>query len=150
MLLRTHVAVALFVGLFFAEKFSFSPVFFAVLIFSSVLPDSDSFNSKVGRNFFSRVLTAFTTHRGILHSVLFLGIGFFVLYFYFESIALAFLIGYGLHLWLDCFTKQGVRLFYPLHFRVRGFLKSGGRIEDGIFLIFVAVDLCLIIYTALI
>ena len=150
MLIRAHVAVALFVGLLFAEKFSYSSMFFVVLVVSSVLPDLDSFNSKIGRNFLSRVLTAFTKHRGIMHSLLFTGILFFILYFLRREFAYVFLIGYGLHLLLDCFTRQGVRLFSPFNFKIHGFLKSGGRIEDALFVGFLIVDIFLIVYVLLI
>ncbi|PJC45472.1 hypothetical protein CO037_01280, partial [Candidatus Pacearchaeota archaeon CG_4_9_14_0_2_um_filter_30_8] len=69
---------------------------------------------------------------------------YFLFYFYFPSISLGFLVGYGTHLLGDLVTKQGLRLFYPFKFRIHGFLKTGGKIESFLFLFFGIFDLFLI------
>jgi len=144
MLNRTHIAFSLFLGLLFF-KFSNNPlIFFIVLIVSTFLPDLDSYNSKIGKRFFSRVLTAFTKHRGIMHSLLFFLGAYFLLYFYIPILSFGFFVGYGGHLFGDLITKRGLRLFYPFKFRIHGFLKTGGRLESVLFLIFVLLDVFLI------
>jgi inner membrane protein len=109
------------------------------------LPDLDSYNSKIGRRFSSRVITAFTRHRGIMHSLIFLFAAYFVLYLYVPSVSLGFLVGYSVHLFGDLLTRKGLRLFYPFGLRIRGFVKTGGRIESFIFLSFEVMDLLLIV-----
>jgi len=145
MLIKTHIVMAIFVALLFLERVPNPYIFLLVVIISVFIPDMDSFNSKLGKRFFSRVLTAFTKHRGIMHSLLFLVIVYFVLYLYVPSIAFGFLVGYGVHLVGDMFTKQGVRLFYPFKFRIKGFIKTGGRIESFLFFIFLSADFFLIV-----
>ena len=38
-------------------------------------------------------------------------------------------------LFLDCFTKSGVALFWPFRYKIKGFVKSGGIIEDVVFVL---------------
>jgi inner membrane protein len=136
MLIRTHLAGFIFVSLFFIEKISDPYVFLVAGLVSTFLPDLDSHTSKIGRHEFSRIITAFTKHRGFLHSLFFVLVVYLLLEIYFPVASFGFLMGYGLHLIFDCFTKRGIRLFYPLKFKVRGFIKSGGRIDSFLFLAF--------------
>jgi len=39
-------------------------------------------------------------------------------------------------LFLDCFTKQGIYLFYPFRKKVRGFVRSGGLVDWLLFWVF--------------
>jgi len=144
MLNRTHIAFSLFFGLilfYFVEEPLF---FFVALILGTLLPDLDSFNSKIGKRFFSRVLVAFTKHRGVMHSLFFMFLIYFVLHFYLPLFSLGFLVGYSSHLIGDLITKQGLRLFYPFKTRFHGFMKVGGRIESFLFFIFVVLDFILV------
>jgi len=54
-------------------------------------------------------------------------------------------VGYVSHLFLDCLTRGGVRLFWPLKFKVKGFVKSGGIVEQVIFVLLLLGDIGLII-----
>ncbi|MEA3329753.1 MAG: metal-dependent hydrolase [Nanoarchaeota archaeon] len=135
MLFRTHVVSFLFLFLLIFEKLENPLIFLFVGLFATVLPDIDSSNSKIGKKGISKILTAFSKHRGIFHSLIFVGIVYFFLWKYFYVISFGFLIGYCLHLFLDCFTKRGVKLFYPFKFRIKGILKSGGRFESFLFLL---------------
>ena len=130
-----------FVGLLLIDKVENPYVFLVIALFSTFLPDMDSFNSKFGKKFFSRVLTAFTKHRGIMHSFIFLFAIYALLDFYLPIVSFGFLIGYGVHLVGDSFTKRGLRLFYPFKFKVKGFIKTGGKIESFLFLLFVILGL---------
>ncbi len=144
MLTRTHLVISIFFGLVLL-KFSQNPFwFFGFLIIGTLLPDLDSYNSRIGKHFFSRVLTSFTKHRGIMHSFLFLFLIGIILYFYLKVAFFGFLVGYLIHIICDSFTRQGVRIFYPSKFRIHGILKTGGKLEGGIFLIAGILDLILI------
>jgi inner membrane protein len=106
---------------------------FGFVLFGTVFVDIDSWNSKVGKKFW--FLSWIFVHRSMLHSLvagLFLSlmVGIFSLWGCF-----GFFVGYVSHLFLDCLTVQGVRLFWPLGFRVKGFIKSGSWVEDIIFVL---------------
>jgi len=138
MIFRTHLVFGLFLGLLFLRFFEDDwIVFLFVVCLSSVLADIDNYRSKVGKNvkFFSWLLNKILGHRGFLHTiypVIFIFLLFIVLKQ--DLIGYAFLIGYSSHLLIDMLTKRGLRLFYPLFkFRIKGFIKSGGKLEFIIF-----------------
>jgi len=56
-----------------------------------------------------------------------------------------FFVGYVSHLFLDCWTKSGVRLFWPFRYKIKGFVRSGGVIEDVVFVLLLLVDIGLVI-----
>lgn len=121
----------------------------------SLLPDIDEPSSEfwqripVGR-FFGELTHQFIgSHRHLTHSLLGLiivGIGLKYLLFLLSPtflinmtiVWLAFMIGFVSHLLADCFTKEGIPLFFPIHWNI-GFpplkelrIKTGGRIEKFI------------------
>jgi len=107
---------------------------------ASVLADIDSPTSKLGRKFSSRVLFAFSKHRGFLHSLTFMFLVYLILKFTLPIFAFPFLFGYSIHLFLDIFTVQGIKLFWPFKFRLRGFVKSGKLIELFLMILFLILD----------
>lgn len=129
MLIITHLTITLLSCLIFFPFFDKKILFLIVALISSIIPDLDSPNSKIGKIWFFRPINFFTKHRGFFHSLIFLGIFFFLLKLISLEIAYAFLLGYGLHLISDCLTLQGIRLFYPFKFKIRGFIKTGGIFE---------------------
>lgn len=144
MLFWTHLVVGLFGVLLLIGHFHNWLGFLLMGIIGSVLLDIDSPNSRWGKKGISKVLTAFTTHRGFIHSLLFV-FGFSILlWIIFGNIAIGFLVGALIHLLLDCFTLRGVRLFYPFKFRVRGIVRSGGFFEVILFIVFFILDVFLV------
>jgi len=147
MLFRTHLAfsVAVYFLLihFFEVPNKFLFLFFMLL--ATIFVDVDAWNSRVGNHWYLRPFQLLMTHRGFLHSIFFatlfsLGISSFN-----RWLGFGFLIGYSSHLFLDCWTKSGVQLFWPFRFRILGFVKSGGIFEEIIFVLFLFVDIFLII-----
>lgn len=144
MLARTHLLIGLIASLALFKILSISyPVYFVVMVsFFAVFPDVDSFSSKVGKKVkpLAFILNLLFGHRGIMHSMLipvlacllFFSQGYLVTGF-------AILIGYTSHILADSLTHEGIRPFHPLNFHVRGFIKTGGIIEQGLFLILVIV-----------
>ncbi len=145
MLFWTHVVITLFGILLVVDNVENGFLFLVVALISSIIPDIDSEHSKVGRRGLSKILASFSKHRGIFHSLFFVLIVGFVLWIYVPVISFAFVFGYLFHLLIDCFTKRGVRLFYPFKFRIHGFVKSGGFFEKLILVLFLVLDLMLII-----
>ena len=121
-------------------------LFLLIVVISSGLPDLDS-----GKSVFSRktklvswVFRIFR-HRGMMHSLFFaLALSFIFIIFGQKEIAFGFLVGYGSHLFLDSLTKEGIRLFYPLKFRFRGFVKTNGLFEKVFFAVIFLLDVYLL------
>lgn len=133
MLFRTHALFGILVW-FLLDLFIEMPLFvLGFALFGSIFVDIDSRRSNIGRKLW--FLSWIFKHRGIMHSlfgclVLSLIVGAFNLWAGF-----GFFVGYVSHLVMDCFTKMGVRLFWPLSSRVRGFVRSGSWVEDVIFVL---------------
>ena len=113
-------------------------VLFGVLL-GSIFVDIDSSSSKVARRFW--LFSWLFKHRGVIHSLfacLFLSslVGMFNLWFGF-----GFFVGYISHLLIDCFTFAGIRIFWPLKFKVKGFVKSGGWVEDVLFVFLLVLNI---------
>jgi len=126
MLIKTHLLITFLVILLLISKVNHQLIFVLTALIATFIPDIDSRYSSIGKNKISRILQFFTKHRGITHSFIFLLIITLILVFIFPVIALGFFLGYGLHLFGDSFTKQGITPFYPF-----SKLKSSGRITTG-------------------
>jgi len=149
MLLRTHLVFSIFVFLFLFPYLSMNKVlFFAFLVFGTLFVDIDSSKSKIGRKWFLRPVQWVVSHRGIFHTIIFGLILSILLYFINSVVGFGFFAGYLLHLFLDCFSKSGVRLFWPFSDLKIGLgklgLKSGGLIEEIFFVLLLLGDLVLI------
>lgn len=97
--------------------------------------DIDAKNSKFGNHWYFRPIQWFVKHRGFLHSLI-AGLIFSLVIGVVNLWAgFGFFVGYVSHLFLDCFTKSGVRLFWPFKFKIKGFIRSGGMIEDVVFVL---------------
>ncbi len=135
MLFKTHIMFSLTVY-FVLNYFLNMPVWILFFILlATAFVDIDIKNSRAGNHWYLRPLQWMTKHRGVLHSlvaglVLSLVVGMFSLWAGF-----GFFVGYISHLFLDCLTKSGVRLFWPFGWRIKGFVKAGGVAEDIIFVL---------------
>jgi inner membrane protein len=145
MLFWTHLVVGLCAGLLFMGQAENGILFLVVALIASVFPDIDSSTSKMGKRSLSKVITAFSKHRGMFHSFTFMLILYMIFNKLIPIIALPFLVGYSSHLISDCFTRQGLRLFWPFRWRFKGFVRSGGLFEIAIFVVFLILDVFLIV-----
>lgn len=135
MFFRTHLLVTLLAVLFFIpsveNKFVFA--FFAFL--ATLIPDIDTAYSKIGHYKFFKPLHFFVKHRGVIHSFVFLfSITLFFVLFY-PIAAAGFFLGYSLHLFLDSFTIEGIKPFYPWGKGISGKIRTGGKTETSLFII---------------
>lgn len=135
MLFRTHIVFSLMI--YFLLSYILEMPFWVLgfVLFATVFVDIDIKNSKFGNHWYFRPLQWTTKHRGVIHSLfaavlLSLVIGSFNLWAGF-----GFFVGYLSHLFLDCWTKSGMRLFWPLRWKIKGFVKSGSWVEDIIFVL---------------
>ena len=145
MLLRTHLAFAILIILLFIGHINNPWIFIVMVLVATVLPDIDSGFSSWGRHLIFRPLQFFVKHRGIIHSLTTAVIISIALAVFWPIVSLGFFLGYSIHLICDSFTREGIQPFWPLKTKSYGFISSGGRIEDGIFIFLILVDVVMII-----
>ncbi len=141
MFFRTHLIIALFFILIFFEYIENPIVFLPVIFLATIIPDIDSRFSRIGHHKIFRIFNFFVKHRGITHSFTFLAIVSLLFLLSFKEILLPFVLAYSLHLFLDALTLTGIMPLYPLKFRIKGKIKTGGIIETVLFVCFVLIDL---------
>ena len=145
MLFRTHIvfSLAVYFGLSYFLEMPVFVLFFVLL--ATVFVDVDIKNSRFGNHWFFRPLQFLTRHRGVLHSLV-AGLSLSLII---GSVSLwagfGFFVGYASHLFLDCLTKGGVRLFWPLKFKIKGFVRSGKIVEQVVFVVLLLGDIGLVI-----
>jgi len=146
MLSRTHLMITLAFVLVILPQLSNNDkiIFIVVALISTYLPDIDSSHSKLGRKIVFRPVQFFFKHRGFFHSFLFLFSLTFILWIFFPKLALGFFVGYASHLLADSLTQEGIYPFHPFNWRLKGFIRTGGKIEFFIFLGFIVLNLFLI------
>jgi membrane-bound metal-dependent hydrolase YbcI (DUF457 family) len=146
MMLKTHLAVVVFAILLMIDSVENKLVFVLVALISTYLPDIDSRYSKIGQKSIARLLQWFTKHRGMIHSFTFLCSLTIIFVLIWPIGALGFFLGYGLHLFTDSFTRDGIMPFYPWKKRSEGFMSTNGKIEKGFFVVIVIIDIALIFF----
>lgn len=146
MLLRTHLAFAFLIILLFVKHVNDQWIFIAMVLVSTILPDLDTGFSSWGRHWIFRPLQFFVKHRGIIHSLTTATLLSILLAAFWPIVSLGFFVGYSAHIILDSFTREGVQPFWPLKTKSYGFISSGGRIEDSLFVSLILADIILIIF----
>ena len=143
MLIRTHLLITLFFVMVFFESVEHKFIFLIVAVLATYIPDIDSKFSKIGNRKILRILQFFIKHRGMIHSFSFLLLItlFFVLFF--PILAFGFFLGYGLHLLADSFTITGITPFYPYKKKISGKVRTGGKSETSVLVLFIVADLVL-------
>lgn len=144
MFFKTHFIIALFFVLMFFQYIENPIVFLPIVFLATIIPDIDSRFSRIGHYKIFRVFNFFMKHRGITHSFTFLAVISLLIFLSFKEILIPFSLAYSLHLILDAVTIDGISPFYPLKFRIKGKLKTGGIIETILFVFFLLIDLFLI------
>lgn len=141
MMLKTHLALSVLVILMFVSHISSKFLFIFIVLIATIIPDIDTGFSTAGRNIFLKPLQFFVRHRGILHSFTFLIIVSFIFAYFYPALALPFFLGYGFHLFLDSFTKDGIMVFWPWKKISSWHFKTGGRMETSLFIVMLVLDL---------
>ncbi len=147
MLFRTHIIFGFFLYvLFFIYLENWLIVLLGVLL-GTILPDLDCRKSRYGRRWYFRPLQWIVRHRGVMHSILF-GIVLVSLFAILSiEFAFGFLLGFGGHLFMDLLTRRGVPLFWPFcNKRFGAGIRTGGIIEDIIFVLLLLVDIFVVGY----
>lgn len=143
MISRTHLTLGLAIALFFLPHVAHKVLFIPIILIASILPDIDSMHSRLGHRWYFRPLQWTLKHRGMIHSFTFCVFVSIILAFFIPSFSLPFFLGYFGHLLADSFTIEGIRPLWPLKGEAEGGIRTGGKVEEGIFLGFVFVNIVL-------
>jgi inner membrane protein len=140
MIKRTHLAIGLALALLFLPNVNYKWVFFPIVLICALLPDIDSPDSYFGSSKIWRPLQFIVKHRGVFHSFTLCILVSLVFAFVLPIVALPFFLGYGSHLLADSFTQEGITPFWPWKRASQGALRTGGSVENGIFIGFIIID----------
>jgi inner membrane protein len=135
---KTHLMFSLLISLLIFKYFNLNPYLFVlILVLAGSLPDIDHNKSKIGRRLFfiSWIINLFFGHRKLIHSIFFASFLSLIIKLIFNNYWIPFYIGYLSHLFLDGVTKQGLYIFYPSNFKIKGFIKTNNFIEKLFLLI---------------
>ena len=142
---KTHLVIGATVAFYFFPYVKEKVFFIPIVLLASILPDIDSGFSYIGRGGASKVVQWMTNHRGIIHTyTLCILLSLFLAFFY-PVTAFPFFLGYSFHLFADSFTVRGIKPFWPLKFESKGIVKTGGRLERIVFIVFVLIALIFLI-----
>jgi len=144
-MIKTHLAMSVLVAIMFFGQVSNKILFLAVLLVSTVIPDIDTGFSTIGKKWFLRPLQFFVKHRGIFHSFTFCIVVSFFLSYSWPLLVLPFFLGYGFHLFLDSFTKDGIMPFWPWRKTSSWHITTGSRMETSFFIVLIVVDLLMFV-----
>src|SRR3989338_10094863 len=145
MLLRTHLAFAVLMIVLFVQHVNNQWIFILMVLVATIIPDLDNGSSSWGRHLLFMPLQFFVKHRGMVHSLTTATIISILLAIFWPVGSLGFFVGYSVHILLDSFTKEGVQPFWLLKSKSYGFILSGGRVEDTVFVSLILIDVILII-----
>ncbi|MFH0831929.1 MAG: metal-dependent hydrolase [archaeon] len=143
MLLKTHIAANILFALIFSGQFSNKIAFVSIVILATMLPDIDTLHSFIGRKYriFAKIAFFLSKHRGFFHSFTCSFILSAILFAFSPFVSMAFFAGYSMHILLDSFTVQGVEPFWPVKYKVKGRITTGGITEKIIFSVLVLLDI---------
>ena len=145
MMMKTHMAIAVFAVLFLVEHTVYKYSFIVVTLLATFIPDIDSGFSTMGKWNIFRPIQFFTKHRGVIHSFTLCVILSSLLAWFWPVYALPFFLGYSFHLFADSFTVRGIRPFWPFKFHTEGSIRSGKLIDKVVFYTFVIIDVFLLV-----
>ena len=145
MLIRTHLAFIILALILFVPQIDSKIIFIFVALLATLIPDVDSGFSTLGQLKGFRFLQFFVKHRGIIHSFTTCITLSIILAIFLPVTALPFFLGYGLHLFIDSFTVEGITPFWPIKKKSSWRLRTGSMLESTLFLSLVLADLFLFI-----
>ena len=141
-MLRTHLAMGVFIAALFWSSVSNRIIFLIVLLIATIIPDIDNANSYISnKTRLGKIVAFFSKHRGAFHSITFAILFSLIVALFSTSIALPVFLGYAIHILADSFTKEGVQAFWPFGVKSKGIIVTGSWTEYliiGFFLLLTA------------
>lgn len=146
MLFKTHIAFSVFLILLLISFIDEGLIFIFSVLIGTIILDLDSPKSKYGKSIIFRPLQFFVSHRGILHSLTFAIVVSVIVSIFFPVIGFGLFIGFLSHIFMDSLTKEGVRILWPLKFKTRFIIKTGGETDQVLFLVLTLINVTLLIF----
>lgn len=143
MLLRTHLAFAIFMILIFLNFVSNKLLFIIMVLVATIIPDLDTNRSHYGKEPFFIPLQSITKHRGFIHSFTTAFVLAAIIAIWWPVASFGFFIGYSVHLIMDSFTIGGIQPFWPFKWTSNGPFRTGGKIEEILFIGLIVLDVLL-------
>jgi len=150
MMYYTHLLFGLLVSLITIRLINIEEklLFVSLVMLFSLLPDIDETRSRIGRKskIISKIINLLFGHRKFIHTI-WIPILLFILFNLVNfEVALAILIGYLSHLFMDAITKKGIMPLYPLlRKRINGPFRTNSLTEKFIAMLFVVLNIYLIL-----
>ena len=149
MLFKTHLMFGIFAIILMISFVNDKIIFVIIALIATIIPDIDHSDSKLGRKLIFRPFQFFIRHRGMVHSftiAIFISI---LIAIFFPIVSLGFFLGYSVHLLCDSFTREGIEPFWPFDYKTHGYLRTGEKYEEILFVFMIAVNLVLFAITLL-
>lgn len=143
MLFRTHLMFGIFAILLAISFVNDKLIFVIVALIATVIPDIDHSDSKIGKRLIFRPFQFFVKHRGMVHSFTIAILLSILIAIFFPIASFGFFLGYSVHLLCDSFTKEGIEPFWPFDYKTYGYLATGEKYEEILFVFMVAVNVVL-------
>lgn len=136
MMLLTHAIFSLLCSLLATELLGIENklLFIVIAVATAMVVDIDNIRSSIGQKLepYARALNFLFKHRGLLHSIWPPLLLFLLLININKIMAIAVVVGYLSHLILDSLTIEGISLFWPIKYKIKGFVRVGGITEQVI------------------
>jgi len=145
-MIRTHFSIAILAILLFLPQINNKIIFIFTALIATLLPDIDTAFSTLGKEKVFRFLQFFVRHRGFIHSFTFAIVISIIIAFFLPIVSLGFFLGYGIHLFADSFTREGIMPFWPYKGVSKWHIKTGGLVETSVFVVFLLLDLLVLIF----
>ena len=143
MLIRTHLAVGMAAALYFLPHVNDKVIFFVTVIIATLIPEFGAvFSMRKNNSTTPRILKPLLT---VMKTYTFTLIVALVLALFYPVFALPFFIGYSFHLFLDTFTVEGIRPYWPFKKVSSGRINTGSKVDMTIFIIFLIFDVALLV-----
>ena len=146
MMLKTHIAIAVFFILIFFLHVSNKLLFPLVVLIVTAIPDIDTGFSTLGKYKPFKPIQFFTKHRSLMHSFTLCIFVTLVLSLFLPVIAFPFFLAYSLHILTDSYTIDGIKPFWPSKKVISWKIKTGSTADSALFFSFVLVDLLVFIF----
>lgn len=139
MMFFTHLALGVLLGVIYlhnGQSMTSQGLIFITILIGSILPDIDRGTSYLGRHL--KPLNDFFHHRKFFHSIIFMMLVAISLAFLLHNpdYAVAFILGFSSHLFLDSMTPGGLYAFWPARIAIRGKFKTGSVFDMTLFAVF--------------
>jgi membrane-bound metal-dependent hydrolase YbcI (DUF457 family) len=145
MLLKTHIAVGIAAALYFLPHMNDKLIFAPTVLVASILPEIGNILFAKKGHKYMKVFKSKNPLGGITRTYTTCILVSIILAVIYPILAFPFFLGYSFNLFLNTFSTEGIRPFWPLKNKTSGHIATGGNIDLTIFILFLIFDLALVV-----